>query len=77
MEKWKVVTVLFSPRPLRERVTEGRVRGKGKGEGRGGFTTSPGSEAEGGEDADVLELCESYICGVGVNMSLLGGDVTK
>ena len=35
--KWKVVTVLFSPRPLRERVTEGRVRGKGRGEvGRGG-----------------------------------------
>ena len=27
--------------------------------------TSPGSEAEGGEDAVVLELCESYKCGEG------------
>ena len=28
--------------------------------------TSSGSEAEGGEDAVVLELCESYKCGEGI-----------
>ena len=33
--------------------------------------TSPGSEAEGGEDAVVLELCESYKCGEG-NSWLVG-----
>ena len=48
---------------MRRRSLEIRVRG--------GLTTSPRSEAKGGEDADVLELGESYICGVGWNNNTL------